>query len=190
MSSRQRRFRPALETLEGRDVPTAISFLGYNTPGMWGAGSERVSFFAVDFHGSFTYANAQQAWSTAVARSVSGNFSLDTSAAVDTRTGPQDHLLIGWYDLDEHRGGWMAADYVLSYGQLVTTGPWWNRSTHTETHSTMNWMSNDGQSGRNVEGWKTLDYTTYHGYHVDLALAPNPNGHIYAYFTAPYSVAE
>lgn len=183
--------RLGVETLEGREVPAQI--LGYNTPGMWSAGRERISFIATDFQGSFTYANAQRAYKDAVNWSVWNNRSLDRPGPVALHThqaSGDHHLLIAWYNLDEHVGGWIAGDFSTSYSTLVNTGPWWNRQTHTETHTTMNWLTNDGQSGRNVEGWKPVDWTTNHGYHIDLSLVPTSSGDVDAYFRPPYSVAE
>ncbi len=187
-SSRSSRpsFRPSLETLEERAVPTAFYWLGnYTAPGYsWQAGSQRVTFFAEEVQGSFTWANAQQAWSNGAALSLNSHGTLASTAEVADRTTSQHFLLIGWENLNTHTGGWVAAKYDTTWGQLVTTGPWWDEQTTTVWHSTMDWMSNDGQGQQNVQGWLTMNYTT-NGYHVGLSLAPNSNGDLDAYFTPP-----
>jgi hypothetical protein len=180
-------FRPTVETLEERAVPTAFYWLGNYTPAGYAyrAGTQRVSFFAEEVQGSFTYANAQSAWSSAMTLSRTSHGTLSSNAAVSDRTTSQHFLLIGWENLNTHVGGWMAAKYDYSYPQLVTSGPWWNQHTDTVWHYTMDWMSNDGQGRRNTEGWFTMNYKT-NGYHIGLSVAPMSNGDIKAYFTSPY----
>ena len=83
---KQHSFRPTFEVLKRRLVPTTITFLGRNTTGMWNAGTQRVSFFTVEFTGTFSYANANDAWNQALKlRWQKGNFSLDTTDRVSER---------------------------------------------------------------------------------------------------------
>ena len=179
--------RPTLESLEERATPTAVTWLGnYTAPGgYWAAGTQKVSFFIGEVQGSFTYANAQQAWSQGMAIVANSRQTLSTNAEVLDRTTSQHFLLIGWENLTTHVGGWLAAKYDTSYSQLVTSGPWWNQHTSTVWHSTMDWMSNDGQSQHNVEGPLTLNYTT-NGYHLGLYVSPDSSGNIHSSFNPPY----
>ncbi len=179
--------RPALEALEERAVPAAFSWLGNYSPlgYAYTAGTQRVSFFALEVQGSYNYANAQSAWSQAMSRELTSHGPLSSNASVSDRTTSQHFLLIGWENLSTHVGGWLAAKYDGSYGQLVTSGPWWNRHTDIQMHYTMDWMSNDGQHGSKAEGWFTMNFTT-NGYHLGLSVTPMSTGDIDASFTAPH----
>jgi hypothetical protein len=181
--------RPRLESLEVRDVPSSFTFLpvntGYTSPGhFYRAGTQEVVFFAEEVQGSLTSANAQSAWSQganivtkSVQTLVKGNDILD-------RTTSQHFMLIGWDNINTHSGGWLAAKYDGNFYTLATGGPWYNQYTYTVTHSTMDWMSNDGQGRHNVEGPLTLTYTT-NGYHVGLYVSPDSSGNIHANFNTP-----
>lgn len=178
--------RPTIEPLEERAVPTAVNWLGnYTAPGgYWKAGTQKVSFFIGEVQGSFNYANANNAWSQGMNIAAKFGETLSTNAEVLDRTTSQHFLLIGWENLNTHVGGWMAAKYDISYGQLSETGPWWNERTTTVWHSTMDWMSNDGQGQHNVEGPFTMNYTT-NGYHLGLYVSPDSSGNIHAAFNPP-----
>jgi hypothetical protein len=176
-----------MERLEDRAVPSTFTYLGnYTAPGYYGAGTQRVSYFAEEVQGSFTAANAQQAWSQGASFMASHVETLKTNAnEVLDRTTSQHFMLIGWENLNTHTGGWLAAKYDGSYPQLVKTGGFFNPGTATVWHSTMDWMSNGGQGQHNVEGPFTMNYTT-NGYHVGLYVSPDSNGNIHANFIAPH----
>jgi len=178
--------RPAVESLERREVQSGFAWLGnYTAPGgYYGAGLQKVSFFAEEVQGSFTSANAQQAWSAGLSQSLHNHGTLKTNADVLDRTTTQHFELVGWVNLQTGYGGWLAAKYDVTYSDLVTTGPWWNHSTSIVQHSTMDWMANGGLGQKNVEGPQNINYTT-NGYHLSLYVSPDFSGNIHASFTAP-----
>jgi hypothetical protein len=204
-------FRPALESLEGRLVPStlttitkpalqpvqqpAVTRVGDYSQGSWGAGSQHVRYFEVDFQGSFTYANAQQAYKYATTYTgaagsgfVLAGWDLNTNAQTYNKasySSSPHHMLIGWFNADTHQGGWMAADFVKTTSELVNVGPWYHRPTETVTHNYMNWMVNGSATVHFTEGWQGVDYET-NGFRLGLHLAPTQNHQITAYFDAPY----
>jgi hypothetical protein len=177
--------RLGMERLEDRAVPSNYWLGHYTSPGgYYGAGTQRVTFFAEQVDGNLTASNATAAWSTAMGLSLGSHGTLSTNAEVLDRTTSQHFMLIGWENLNTHMGGWLAAKYDFNYSTLVTSGPWWNRTTTVVTHSTMDWMSNGGQGRKNVEGPFTMNYTT-NGYHLGLYVSPDSSGNIHASFNPP-----
>ena len=178
-------FRPSLEALEERAVPT--TWLGnYTASGMfYPAGNQRVDFFVAEVQGSFTYANAEQAWQTGA--HIADNYvqTLKTNGTVADHTSSQHFLLIGWENVDTHMGGWLAARNDGNYAQIDKSGPWWNPTYSTSYHASMDWMSNDGQSGHVLTGWFTMNYKTNNS-DLSLTVGANPNGDIDATFTPPH----
>ena len=187
-SSAQRerpKLRPGMERLEDRAVPSNYWLGNYTAPGgYYRAGTQRVAFFAEEVGGAFTASNAKAAWSTAMTASLSSHGTLSTTADVLDRTTSQHFLLMGWENLSTHTEGWLAAKYDTVTSTLVTSGPWWNKTTTQVFHSTMDWMSNDGQGKTNVEGPLTLTYTT-NGYHVGLYVSPDFNWNMHGAFNPP-----
>jgi hypothetical protein len=183
-------FRPALENLEGRDVPALI---GYETYGLWNAGHEKIAIFAEDFSGAFTAANARSAWVTGLNQATNANLSLGSSSIATSvhthQANGADHLLIGWYNETEHTGGWLAGDFASFYQTLTTSGPRYNQHTDVQNHTTLTWMTNDGQSGYNQEGWQKHNWVTNHNnYNVGLSMVATSDGNVLAYFNAPSAI--
>jgi hypothetical protein len=132
------RFQPRVEALDGRCLPAPLSFrfLGDMTPGSWSAGTERVYFFAVEFRGTLTRSNARQAWLQGLRSAEKHDLALQTTDPVPDRTTSSRHFLIGWDKLDEHRGGWIAADYAGKFDQIVNTGGFFNpRHPYRNAHA-------------------------------------------------------
>jgi hypothetical protein len=184
--AQQQTFRPRVEALEGRCLPAPIPFrfLGVNTPGPWFAGSERIYFFAIEFRGTLTASHAHTAWIQGLRKAEAGDFSLDTTDQVSDRTTFSRHFLIGWDNLDEHQGGYIAADYAGQFSLLVNTGGYFNPGTSVQTHTLSNWFSNDGSFGRHFDGWVTKNFDS-NGYHFSLSVVPDASGDILGSFTAP-----
>jgi hypothetical protein len=181
--------RPSVEGLEQREVLSSYWLGSYTAPGgYYPAGLQHVSFFVLEVHGSFTQSNASSAWSAAMNASRGHHGTLVNNADVLDRTvksGSDPHFeLVGYENTDTGRGGWLAARYDTTWGQLVTSGPWWNRTTTVVYHSTMDWMSNGGQHQENVEGPFTMNYTA-NGYHVGLYMSPDSSGNMHAAFNPP-----
>jgi hypothetical protein len=210
----QRSFRPAVENLEGRELLTtlapitrpalqpvqqpAITRLGNYTQAYYSAGSQHVRYFALDFQGSFTYANAQLAYTYATSYTgaagsgfVLSGLTLSNNSQLynNVSNSSSHHMLIGWYNADRHEGGWMASDYVKTVGYLVNSGPWWNRTTQIQEHNYMNWMVNGSTTVHYTEGWQGVSYDT-NGFTVGLHMAPTSGRQIAAYFDTPYSYGE
>jgi hypothetical protein len=186
MNANTNTFRPTLESLESREVPAYL--VGYNTPGMYHIGSEQVAIFATEFRGPLTTTNAGNAFWAAERVAVNNNICLDPGAVVvrhDTHANNW-HLVIGWYNLNEHVGGWIAGNYSTTYNTLTTSGPWYNQYTSIQTHTTMDWLRNDGWHGYNQEGWESGSWTTDHNnYRITLSMVPNTSGNVEAHFSGP-----
>jgi hypothetical protein len=179
-----RRFCPAIEALEQRDVPS-VTLIGNETGGSWYAGSQHVYIFAETFNGSLNYNQASKAFYQGVQQAMAQDVSLDHPENVYAFTKSNRHLLIGWYDSDASQGGWLAADYAGQYQKLVPYGGFFDGGYRTETHTLTNWIRNDGAGARKYDGWVTANWTLPGAYEVSLSMVPTSLRSVDAYFTAP-----
>jgi hypothetical protein len=181
--SQRHSFRPCVEQLEERFVMSAYRYLEPYSHGYWPAGGDHLYFFAVEFHGSLTSANAWRIWVEAATQFENANLSLNANAIQPERTSKNNHLLIGWGDSDNVQfGGWIAADFGGAGSKLVRTGGF-TGGYRAEGHTTSNWIANDGTGtfGKNKEGWVTK-YFVVNGYHLSIAIVPTASGDIQSYF--------
>lgn len=145
---------------------------------------QRVYYFAVAFTGDFSKDEAREAYAWAK-KNVRGKGTMTNSSAMPFRTTRNRHMLIGFYNFTEKKGGWLAG---TNYGRTIEsqpTGGFFNGGTQMNFRGVVRYVSSGMAEPKTSAAWIRRNYTT-RGFGLQLGTAVNnDNGDVEVYFTRP-----